>query len=237
MKPSQATEVATSSVPISFFEELLHCLGDDGDLINPLDNRLFAHTNNSVEHGQSGHRDLENHGGDESAFRAMGDLGPLFSLRNHHYAAKPLLEDRAEMIAESYGFTWKEQKATTIATASDDIQESWTAPCKNPDHESTHRPVSRSFKAADPPPQNLAVQHEKCDTSQRYDSAIDRAHRLLGTTKGCSRWHIRSAYLRMVREWHPDRLQLANEIVRRSNTRKMVDINAAYRLLGPELVQ
>ena len=55
---------------------------------------------------------------------------------------------------------------------------------------------------------------------------IDRARRLLGLDQQASLEEVRSAYRRLCRQWHPD-VQGGDA----RTSRKMQDINAAYRVL------
>jgi len=57
------------------------------------------------------------------------------------------------------------------------------------------------------------------------------AHRLLGVTAMSSREQIRSAYRRLVGQWHPDRVAQSSEETRRQANEQMIAINLAYRLL------
>jgi hypothetical protein len=55
---------------------------------------------------------------------------------------------------------------------------------------------------------------------------IDQARRLLGLGERASMAEIKIAYRHMCKQWHPD---VATD--KTTSTRKMKDINAAYRLL------
>jgi hypothetical protein len=57
------------------------------------------------------------------------------------------------------------------------------------------------------------------------------AHRLLGVTAMSTREQIRSAYRRLVGQWHPDRVAQSSEEMRRQANEQMIAINLAYRLL------
>ncbi len=57
------------------------------------------------------------------------------------------------------------------------------------------------------------------------------ACRLLGVTEVSSRRQIKAAYRRMVSRWHPDRLELGTEKMRRLANERMAAINEAYHLL------
>jgi DnaJ-domain-containing protein 1 len=57
------------------------------------------------------------------------------------------------------------------------------------------------------------------------------AYRLLDVTAMSSREQIRSAYRRMVGQWHPDRIANSSEEMRRQANEHMIAINLAYRLL------
>jgi len=64
-----------------------------------------------------------------------------------------------------------------------------------------------------------------------------QASQVLGVDAGSTREQIKTAYRRMVSQWHPDRLEGSGEAVRRSATEKMAAINEAYRLLCHGLMQ
>jgi DnaJ like chaperone protein len=63
------------------------------------------------------------------------------------------------------------------------------------------------------------------------------ACQLLGVTAGSSREQVRSAYRRMVVQWHPDRLAKSSEETRRLANEQMIAINQAYRLLRDNQLQ
>ena len=58
-----------------------------------------------------------------------------------------------------------------------------------------------------------------------------RACELLGVSATSTRGQIKGAYRHLVSQWHPDRLGSTTEELRQFATHKMVQINAAYRLL------
>jgi len=66
---------------------------------------------------------------------------------------------------------------------------------------------------------------------------LGRACELLGVAATSTRGQIKAAYRHMVSQWHPDRLGSRTEEVRQLATEKMVEINAAYRLLRSGLRQ
>lgn len=57
------------------------------------------------------------------------------------------------------------------------------------------------------------------------------ACQMLGVPAGSSREQVKTAYRRMVSQWHPDRLQHKSEEVRQLATEQMAAINEAYHLL------
>jgi DnaJ-domain-containing protein 1 len=71
--------------------------------------------------------------------------------------------------------------------------------------------------------------------SKRHDAALpmtqDLARRILGVFATSTPGQIRAAYRRMVRMWHPDRLEYRAEEMREIATEKMSAINEAYHLL------
>jgi len=60
----------------------------------------------------------------------------------------------------------------------------------------------------------------------------DRACRILGVTATGTREQIKSAYRRRASQFHPDRLESTTAEARQFATEKMIEINAAYRLLN-----
>jgi DnaJ-domain-containing protein 1 len=68
------------------------------------------------------------------------------------------------------------------------------------------------------------------------EMSVERAHQLLGTTTTSTREQIRSAYRRMVRELHPDRLRYAPEPALQRATQQVAAVNEAYRLLCTALL-
>jgi hypothetical protein len=85
----------------------------------------------------------------------------------------------------------------------------------------------------DPAPQEWGTIAEECDSSQGATRPMtqSRACQLLGVAATSTRGQIKAAYRHMVSQWHPDRLESRTEEVRQFATKKMVAINAAYRLL------
>ncbi len=63
----------------------------------------------------------------------------------------------------------------------------------------------------------------------------ERARLLLGVTAASTRRQIKAAYRSMVSRWHPDRLELGTEKMRRLANERMAAINEAYRVLTREL--
>ena len=64
----------------------------------------------------------------------------------------------------------------------------------------------------------------------------ERACELLGVGEGWSAMQIKTAYRRMVSEWHPDRMEQSGETVRAFATEQMVAINEAYHFLRSDAV-
>jgi DnaJ like chaperone protein len=58
-----------------------------------------------------------------------------------------------------------------------------------------------------------------------------QACHLLGVGPTVQREQLRSAYRRMVTQWHPDRLEGSSEQDLTFATERMAEINLAYRLL------
>ena len=63
--------------------------------------------------------------------------------------------------------------------------------------------------------------------SMTYQGACE----LLSVSEGSTVTQIRTAYRRMVSEWHPDRVEQSSERVRAFATKQMAAINEAYHLL------
>ena len=81
------------------------------------------------------------------------------------------------------------------------------------------------------PGEPLAESSDICMTPQR-------ALHLLNLTAASAPGQIKSAYRRMVSQWHPDRLERSTEAVRQLATQKMAEINTAYHFLctSPQFV-
>jgi hypothetical protein len=74
-------------------------------------------------------------------------------------------------------------------------------------------------------------------TNETTAMTMPLACQLLGVTAGSSREQVRSAYRRMVVQWHPDRLAKSSEETRRLANEQMIAINQAYRLLRDNQLQ
>lgn len=68
-----------------------------------------------------------------------------------------------------------------------------------------------------------------------HPMTIESACLLLGVTPASTRKQIKAAYRKMVSQWHPDRLELRTEDVRKLATERMAAINEAYHLLLGDL--
>jgi DnaJ-domain-containing protein 1 len=66
---------------------------------------------------------------------------------------------------------------------------------------------------------------------------MPQACQLLGVMADSSREQVRSAYRRMVVQWHPDRLAKSSEETRRLANEQMIAINQAYSLLREGMMQ
>jgi DnaJ-domain-containing protein 1 len=66
---------------------------------------------------------------------------------------------------------------------------------------------------------------------------VPLACQLLGVSTASSREQVRSAYRRMVGQWHPDRLAKSSEETRQLANDQMIAINQAYRLLCEGMMQ
>jgi hypothetical protein len=69
------------------------------------------------------------------------------------------------------------------------------------------------------------------DTGTLGSMTCQRACELLSVSEGSTVAQIRTAYRRMVSEWHPDRLEQSGERMRAFATKQMASINEAYHLL------
>lgn len=85
--------------------------------------------------------------------------------------------------------------------------------------------------------QERATPADECDSSQATINPTTelRACRILGVTAASTREQVRSAYRRLVGQWHPDRLYRGTQEERRVATEQMAAINEAYQLIhgGP----
>ncbi len=149
------------------------------------------------------------------AFRDLNGLGSLFIIEDHDQAAEALLADRADMIATFYASAWSQRPA----------------PSRSPADSAHDSHVSYRRMPAGVPSQNATRRETEPAVEPWNNMSVAYANQLLGTSRASTRQQIRSAYRRLVSEWHPDRLQDASGLVRESATQKMSAINEAYRLL------
>lgn len=145
-------------------------------------------------------------------------------------AVESLLADRAANIASRYDASWS-QRAPQVSAAQTWIPQDWT-------------PQDRSLQSYIPQgwmPAGVPLRHE--GIPEAADPLCDlpmceaRARQLLGVTADSTREQIRSAYRRMVGQWHPDRLQHPSEAACRQATRQMAALNEAYRMLCEALLE
>ena len=96
-----------------------------------------------------------------------------------------------------------------------------------------HSPEWSSACAPDPAPRECETSAEECDSTQNTTRPMTEhgACQLLGVTATSTRGEIKAAYRHTASQWHPDRLGSRTEEERQLATEKMVQINAAYRLL------
>ena len=121
---------------------------------------------------------------------------------------------------------------TAAARTHDPRSQSWTPADWVPSDRISHRWIPQGWMPEGVPLRNETPQQSESG-AQPWDCAmtLPHAHQLLGVTAASTREQIRSAYRRMVSQWHPDRLQHATEAVRERATQQMADLNEAYRLL------
>jgi DnaJ-domain-containing protein 1 len=70
-----------------------------------------------------------------------------------------------------------------------------------------------------------------------YPMTAQQACQVLGVAVSSARDQIKTAYRRMVSQWHPDLYEGHGEAIRQRATEQMASINEAYRLLCAGLMQ
>jgi hypothetical protein len=139
-------------------------------------------------------------------FRELQSLGSLAYIEMMGCATESLLADRAAKIAGSYDPAWVQAENT----------------------EASPRATPQGWNPS---------RMEAIEQAERFTNAGDgtmtmvRARQMLGVAASSSREQIRSAYRKLVRECHPDQLQLAPSEIREQATRQMAELNEAYRML------
>lgn len=223
----------TSSQPSSLADDIQQLFGDDFDP-DPLflEESWTLGIPSAAENMHRRRQNLIDREPQSRAFRELNNLGSLFFIENYDNAAESLLVDRADMIASRYASTWPQCPAPGTAARTRDLPQSWSPADGAPDGRITHSSIPQGWMPEGVPPQEA----ESC--AELWDNmTVAHAHQLLGTTAASTREQIRSAFRRMVSEWHPDRLQCASEPVRECATQQMAAINGAYRLLRTALLQ
>ncbi len=146
------------------------------------------------------------------AFRELQNLGTLRFIEEGQRAATSALVDRPAAIVDRYDAASSQSWTPQDWTPEDRIAQRWIPQGWTPGY------MSRPGGPQQP----------------RHGTELmtpQRARLLLEITSPSSREQVRSAYRRMVGQWHPDRLQFTTEAVRNHATQHMAALNDAYRLL------
>lgn len=154
----------------------------------------------------------------ENQARAFSELQRLATLRvveDRQLDADSALADRAAAVVDRYDATSSQSWSPQDWTPEDRIAQRWIPQGWMPSDMSQHEA---------PQAKPIGEPHNKTMTPQR-------ARLLLEVASTSTREQIRSAYRRMVGQWHPDRLQFTSDAIRTHATRHMAELNEAYRLL------
>jgi hypothetical protein len=230
--PAQTHNGSTPSQPWRLANDIQQLFGEDFDP-DPLflEESWTLGVNAAAENLYRRRQNQADREHQSRAFRELDNLGSLFFIENYESAAESLLADRAETIASRYASTW-----ATIAAPVGDTQQSWSPADWAPNDR-----ITQSWIPQGRIPQGVAQQNAAQEAeffAEPWDNmTVAQAHHLLGTTTASTREQVRSAYRRMVSEWHPDRLQDASEAARERATRRMTAINEAHRLLRNTLLE
>jgi DnaJ-domain-containing protein 1 len=90
--------------------------------------------------------------------------------------------------------------------------------------------AARAHRKFQDKPESVANDFDTSDPSNQPMTRL-RAFQVLGVAASSTRTQIKSAFRRLVNEWHPDRFEWRTERARQVATEKMSVINKAYQLL------
>ena len=150
------------------------------------------------------------------AFSELQNLGATRFIEERQRAINSALADRAAAIVDRYD-----------ATSS----QSWSPQDWIPEDQLTHSQIPAGWAPSFMP--CLGASQQPASWAEMGDSAMtpQRARLLLEVIPSSTREQVRSAYRRMVGQWHPDRLQFTSDAIRNHATQHMAALNEAYRLL------
>lgn len=156
------------------------------------------------------------------AFSELQNLGTIRFIEDRQRAADSALADRAGSIVDHYETTPSQSWSPQDWTPEDRITQRWLPQGWTPTYMS-HPEAQQAKPVGEPSSRTMTPQ---------------RARLLLEVIPSSTREQVRSAYRRMVGQWHPDRLQFTSDAIRNHATQHMAALNEAYRLLcTPELEQ
>ena len=149
-------------------------------------------------------------------FSELQNLGATRFIEERQRAINSALADRAAAIVDRYD-----------ATSS----QSWSPQDWIPEDQITHSRIPPGWAPSYMP--RLEASQQPASWTEMGDSMMtpQRARLLLEVIPSSTREQVRSAYRRMVGQWHPDRLQFTNDAIRHHATQHMAALNEAYRLL------
>jgi DnaJ-domain-containing protein 1 len=156
------------------------------------------------------------------AFRELDTLGTLHFVEDRQHTAESALADRAATIVDRYDAASSQSWTPQDWVPEDRITQSWIPQGWTPSLMPHYEPL-----------QQAAPSTEFGDSTM----TTERACLLLEVSSASTREQVRSAYRRMVGQWHPDRLQFTTEAIRNHATQHMAALNEAYRLLCATLLE
>ena len=150
------------------------------------------------------------------AFSELQNLGTIRFIEERQRAADSALADRAATIVDHYD-----------AYSS----QSWSPQDWIPENQITHSRIPQGWAPSYMP--RVEGSQKPASSTEMGDSTMtpQRARLLLEVASTSTREQVRSAYRRMVGQWHPDRLQFTSDAIRHHATQHMAALNEAYRLL------